>query len=90
MKKITLEDFWYSTRKLAIHCKTEEEANELSKAFDKIGERWLNGKSYLETNFWNEYRENTCYDNMNKFAFIKWYKKHYYKIYEFDEVDLEA
>ena len=90
MKKITLKEFWNSEYKIVIHCRTEEEANELLKAFDKLGKTWLSGKSYLEINCWDTYKENTCYDNMNKFAFIKYYKNHYYKIYEFDEVDLGA
>lgn len=90
MKKITLKEFWNSEYKIVIHCKTEEKASELLKAFDKMGKSWGDGTSYLETNFWNTYRENTCYDNMNKFAFIKWYKSHYYKVYEFEDVDLGA
>lgn len=87
--KITIKDFWNSEYKIAIHCKTEEEANELLKAFDKFGEKWCSEESYLEHNYWNKNKENTCYDNMNRFSFIKYYKSHYYKIYEFDEVDLD-
>ena len=87
--KITLNSFWNSEYKIAIHCKTEEEANELLKAFDKMGKEWSGGGSYLDKVYWDCYKENTCYDNMNKFAFIKYYKSHYYKIYEFEDVDLD-
>lgn len=54
--KITLKKFWYSR---------EEKANQLLKAFDKFGENWFSGDSYLKFNFWNNYKEHTCYDNRN-------------------------
>ena len=87
--KITLKEFWNSEYKIAIHCKTEEEANELLKAFDKLDKKWRSGDSYLEMNFWKEERENTCYDNNNRYCRISWYKTNYYKIYEFEDVIFE-
>lgn len=88
MKKITLEDFWYSSERLAIHCKTEKEANKLLKAFDKFGEKWINNKRYTDVNHWEEEKENTCYDNTNMTSRLKWYKEKDYKIFEFENVDL--
>lgn len=90
MEKITLKEFWSSNENLAIHCKTEEEANELLKAFDKLGQRWVNGQSYIGINHWEEEKENTCYSNDNRMSYFKWYKSHDYKIYEFEDVDLGA
>lgn len=87
--KITLSEFWNSKEKLAIHCNTEEKANKLLKAFDKLGKRWGVKDSYLERNFWEYFREDTCYDNTNKYSFIKFYKKDSYKVYEFEDIDLK-
>lgn len=50
MKKITLSEFFKNDEKLAIHCDTEEKANLLLKAFDKMGKKWFAGNSYLERN----------------------------------------
>lgn len=89
MNKIKLSEFWNSKEKLAIHCKTEEQANKLLTAFDKMGERWASGSSYLKVNCWNGYEEDTCYSNNNRYTFINFYKENNYKIYEFEDVDFE-
>lgn len=87
--KITIEEFWNSKKKIAIHCDTEEKANKLLKAFDKLGKKWAYGDSYLEKNCWNGYEEYTCYSNNNGYTSINWYKKNDYKIYEFEDVIIE-
>lgn len=90
MNKIKLSEFWNSKEKLAIHCDTEEKANKLLKAFDKLGKKWACGNSYLENNYWRVYeKEDTCYNNNNMYASINWYKIKGYKIYEFEDVDFE-
>ena len=89
MKKITLSEFWNQTKKQAIHCKTEYEANKLLFAFNKLGKKWYSGYDYLTVNCWKSYKENTCYDNFNLFCSIDWYKSIGCKVYEFDEVDLD-
>lgn len=87
--KITLEEFWNSKEKLAIHCDTEEKANKLLKAFDKLGKKWAFGNSYLEENCWNGYEKYTCYSNNNGYTGINWFKANDYKIYEFEDVIIE-
>ena len=89
MKKITLKEFWNSKENLVIHCDTKEKADKLLKAFDRLGKEWRSGTSYLVWDCW-EYKENTCYDNTNGYSSVDYYKSKKYKIYEFDEVDLEA
>ena len=84
--KIKLEEFWNSKEKLVIHCNTEEKANKLLTAFDKLGEKWLCGNNYLEYNYWKYGEENICYDNHNTYASINWYKSKKYKVYDFDDV----
>lgn len=87
--KITLTEFWNSKKKLAIHCDTEEKAIKLLKVFDKMGKKWSAGKSYLGSNYWGGYEENTCYSNTHGYCYINWFKKNGYKIYEFKDVDFE-
>lgn len=85
--KITLSEFWANKGKknMAIHCKTEKEANELLKAFDKAGEAWSGGGNYLANSY---YGYKVCYDNGNRVGIIETYERLHYRIYEFDEVDL--
>lgn len=89
LKKITLSEFWNSKEKLAIHCNTKEKAEKLLKGFDKLDKKWFSGASYLEINHWDVYEEYTCYNNINGYSCFDWHKEKDYKIYEFDEVDLE-
>lgn len=86
--KITLSEFWKSEDKLVIHCKTEEEAKELGKAFGKVGKKWRSLALYTKDMCRETYKENTCYSNDNGFCDIGFYKDNNYKIYEFNEVDL--
>ena len=88
--KITLTEFWSSKEKSAIHCDTEEKANKLLKAFDKMGKKWNARESYLGINRWGGYKENTCYSNTHGYCYINWFKKNGYKIYEFKDVDFEG
>lgn len=88
MKKITLNEFWNSPEKLAIHCDTEEKANILLKAFDKMGKKWSNDTSYLKCNLWGVYEKETCYSNRYMYAYKSSYLYDGIKVYEFEEVEL--
>lgn len=85
--KITLKQFWKSKEKLAIHCNTEEKANKLSRAFDKMGKKWCDGSRYIGNTCWDYAKENTCYSNRHGYCDINWFKKHGWKVYEFEDVD---
>lgn len=88
--KITLKQFWKSKEKLAIHCDTEEKANRLSRAFDKIGKKWSDGSRYISNNCWDAmYKKDTCYSNAAGYCRIDWYKKNGWKVYEFEDVIIE-
>lgn len=86
---ITLEEFFSSKKELAIHCKTEEEANNLLKAFDKLGRKWSAGDSYLKDNHWRHYKADTCYSNKGMYCYKKNYIEDNCKVYEFEDVILE-
>lgn len=68
----------------AIHCDTEEKANELLIVFNKLGKKWINGESYLADNYWRFETTETCYGLDGSSGISKWYDN----VYEFDEVDL--
>lgn len=87
-KKITLEEFFASDKDLAIHCDTEEKANMLLRAFDRMGRTWDNGKSYLKENYFEEYGKDTCYFADGWFADIDYCESNYIKIYEFEDIIL--
>lgn len=91
MEKITIKDFWNSKENLAIHCNTEEKADKLLEAFDKMGKKWCDGESYIEDNCWSEYKEHTCYDNDKDSGYspVNFYNADNYTIYEFEDVIFE-
>ena len=49
----------------AVHCDTEEKANEFLALADSVGYKWSSGKSLIEKNGWETYEEETCYDLTN-------------------------
>lgn len=87
-EKITLEEFFASDKDLAIHCDTEEKANKLLCAFDRMGRTWCSGESYLIQNNFNEYGKDICYTNSGNYGYVKFYKDCDYKIYEFEDIIL--
>lgn len=87
-RSITLEEFWNSKKTLAIRCKTEEEANKLCKAFDKLGKQWYGGDRYIYDNKWDRYKKDTCYSNNNYYGNIGYYTDRDYAIYQFEDIDL--
>lgn len=88
-KKITLKAFFESEKHMAVHCDTEEKANKLLNAFDKLGKKWSGGGSYISYNNYENYKDRTCYANNGGYSPYEWYEKNDSIIYEFDEVDLE-
>lgn len=87
-KKITLKEFFNSDKNLVIHCDTEEKANILLKAFDKLGKKWCAGAFYTEKTNWDEYKEKTCYSNEGTFCYKDWFLGLGTKVYEFEDVEL--
>lgn len=88
---ITLTEFWNSKGKkhMAIHCNTRKKAHKLLKAFDKLGQKWTSGCSYLKRDNYDDEGDKICYSNNGFYCDYGYYKNNNYIIYEFDEVDLE-
>lgn len=90
--KITLSEFWANKDKenMAIHCKTDNEADELLKAFDRVGQVWNSGDKYTKFNMGGK---DVCYTN-NNVCYNYIYHKNAeaiigkIKLYKFNEVDL--
>lgn len=64
----------------AVHCDTEEKANEFLALADSVGYNWVNGKSLIEENFWEEYKKETCYEVKNggfMYCDVDFYKNNY-------------
>ena len=86
-KKITLKQFFESKDELAIHCSTEEQAEQLLDAFGKLGKKWRNGNPYSkEVTNWKFYKENTYYFNKGTWGSTSKVLKE--NGYNFEEVDL--
>lgn len=70
----------------AVHCDTEEKANEFLALADSVGYKWVDGKSLIEENFWEEFKKETCYE-IKKGGFmygeVDFYKKNNYQIIEY-------
>ena len=88
--KMTLKEFWESSKMLAIHCETEEQDKIFCEESDKLGKKWINGESYLEVNQWKNYRENTCYDNKNQYTEKSWYLEENYKVLSFEDIEWDC
>lgn len=73
--------------KYAMHCKTEEEANDFCKYMDSIGRRWCDDSTrYTENNSYNVYGSKTTYTfNENAFADYDWHKTNGYTILEWSD-----
>lgn len=87
---MTIKEFWESKEKLAIHCKTLEEAKIFCKESYKLGKKWRSGTSYLGCINWNKYKTETCYDNGGRFCSKSWHQKNCYEVINFEDIDFNV
>jgi hypothetical protein len=88
MKKITINEFFKSSEKLAIYPRNRKNANALSKAFDKKLYTWRSGARYTIRKLYDVYGNKPCYDNDRLCSCVDFYKRNGYTIIEFKDVDL--
>lgn len=86
---MTVEEFWKEFMELSnnvtVHCKTQDEANEFCRMMNEHRFDWSSTtKEYGY--YWDDYEENTCYDNQGDYDDYYWYKDNNYKIYEYSEI----
>lgn len=81
--KFNWKEFMDKNNKIAVHCKTEEEAIDFCRQMDTNGMKWNSNRSYIDINYYNIYKEKTCYSNQGEYGKIDGiYKEENYKILE--------
>lgn len=85
MKKFNWDEFKNKDNKIAVHCKTEEEAVGFCKQMHEHGMKWNGGFSYLDYTNYRIYREGTCYIAKGEYCFKNYYEKKGYTILEWSD-----
>lgn len=63
MKTFNWDLFKDKNNKIAVYCKTENEAKDFCRKMHEHGLRWSSGRSYLISTYWGTYKTNMCYGN---------------------------
>lgn len=84
MKKFNWNEFKNEENKIAVHCKTEEEAKDFCKRMHEHGMKWCSGKSYLKEINYESCEEETCYIK-GEFSPYQYYKSNGYEILEWSD-----
>lgn len=85
MKKFNWDEFKNKDNKIAVHCKTEEEAIDFCKQMYKHGMEWASGDSYLSYTHYGVYRDKTCYGGDGGYQSYDYFEKYKYKILEWSD-----
>ena len=85
MKKFNWDEFKDADNKIAVHCKTEEEAIDFCKQMYKHGMEWASGDSYLSYTHYGVYRDKTCYGGDGGYQSYDYFEKYKYKILEWSD-----
>lgn len=85
MKKFNWDEFKNKDNKIAVHCKTEEEAKDFCKRMHEHGMKWCTGKSYMEKTNYEEYKGETCYIRFGMFSSYRYYNSEGYEILEWSD-----
>lgn len=85
MRKFNWDEFKDADNKIAVHCKTEEEAKDFCKKMHEHGMKWCTGKSYMEKTNYEEYKGETCYYGNGEYSSRDFAEKYNYKILEWSD-----
>ena len=85
MKKFNWEEFKDKNNKIAVHCKTEEEAKDFCKQMHEHGLKWCNGYSYILKTYYETYEKRTCYTGYGTYSNYVYYTKQGCKILEWSD-----
>lgn len=85
MRKFNWDEFKDADNKIAVHCKTEEEAKDFCKQMRGQGMKWRNGKSYLKNTNYDMFNERTCYYGDGECSSLDFAENHNYKILEWSD-----
>ena len=85
MKIFNWNEFKGIRNKIAIHCRTEEEAKNFCRMMHEHGMKWCNGTSYLKNNEFKIYKTRTCYSNRGAYSPYEYYQRNGYIIREYSD-----
>lgn len=85
MKKFNWDEFKNKDNKIAVHCKTEEEAKDFCRQMHGQGMKWCTGDSYLENTEYADLRERTCYAGEGSYSSYDFYNGLEYEILEWSD-----
>lgn len=85
IKQFNWEEFKDENNKIAVHCKTEEEATNFCNQMNEHGLKWCNEQSYLGKTCYSTYKKQTCYTGYGTYANYAYYKKENYTILEWGD-----
>lgn len=85
MRKFNWDEFKNKENRIAVHCKTEEEAKDFCKQMHEQGMKWCNGESYLKNTNYNVHNEKTCYYGSGEYSSRDFAEKYNYKILEWSD-----
>ena len=85
MRKFNWDEFKNKDNKIAVRCKTEEEAKDLCKQMHEHGMKWCNGESYWKNTKYNAHHEETCYYGNGEYSSRDFAEKYNYKILEWSD-----
>lgn len=84
MKKFDWKKF--RNEKIAVHCKTEEEAKDFCKKMHEQGMKWNgDGNSFLGETKYRTFQEKTCYSGTGCYCPYDYYKENKYTILEWSD-----
>lgn len=85
MRKFNWDEFKNKDNKIAVNCKTEEEAKDFCKQMHKHRMKWRSGESYLKNTNYDMYNERTCYYGDGEYSTRDFAEKYNYKILEWSD-----
>lgn len=85
MKKFNWDEFKNKDNKIAVNCKTEEEAKDFCRQMHEHGMKWYTGKSYMEKTNHEECKGETCYYGKGEYSSRDFAEKYNYKILEWSD-----
>lgn len=85
MRKFNWDEFKNKYNKIAVHCKTEEEAKDFCKQMHGQGMKWRNGESYLKNTNYYMHNEGMCYYGDGEWSSLDIAEKYNYKILEWSD-----
>lgn len=90
LKEFDWKAFCNKNNRIAVHCKTEEEAQDFCDQMDKHGLRWSTSDSYLKYNYYKAYGPKTCYSNQGEFCSLDYFENNNYRIFEWSDYMIKS